>query len=50
MNTKIEINTGHEVPQPAGKIVADWYRENQPSVSEILHALAHALGNGKEDA
>jgi|DEB0MinimDraft_10_1074344.scaffolds.fasta_scaffold133814_2 hypothetical protein len=35
----------HGQPLPAtGAAVAEWYRETQPSASELLYLLAFALG------
>lgn len=39
-----EPDTGHNVPQPAGKHCADWYTEFVPSAETILYALAHTKG------
>lgn len=32
-----------DIPQPAGRIVAEWYKSSQPSEYELLVMLAQAL-------
>tara|TARA_R100000656_G_scaffold90110_1_gene65635 strand:+ start:201 stop:431 length:231 start_codon:yes stop_codon:yes gene_type:complete len=33
----------NEVPQPAGKSVAKWIEEHNPTYSQMAHCLAYAL-------
>jgi hypothetical protein len=33
--------THGDVPQPAGKLAADWYEATQPTPCDLLYALAH---------
>lgn len=33
-----------DVPQPAGKMCADWYTGDLPGAEDLLYALAHTLG------
>lgn len=32
-----------DIPQPAGSIVADWYKANEPTPYELLVLLSQAL-------
>jgi len=40
---KSKFPTSSRVPQPAGRQVEDWYRENRSDLAmiDVLHALAH---------
>jgi len=34
-----------QIPQPHGEVVAQWYKQNEPTPIEILEVLARALAN-----
>ena len=43
-----EPSTHHSVPQPAGRLCAEWYKARAPSDEDLLYALAHTKGLADE--
>jgi len=39
-----KITEGQPLPS-SGAIIAEWYKETQPTASELLYLLAYALGD-----